>query len=177
MALQDIALAMQRTERVLRRRPEIGIHDDAPATARWDGGTRIVASHHNGMQVTTDMPSDIGGSGDQVTPGWMFRASIASCAATCIAMAAAARGIELKSLELLATSRSDTRGLLGMSDDDGEPVNAALDDLQLHVRISAPGVSPESLRALVEEGYRFSPVPCAVQQSPRIDLRIDVAED
>jgi hypothetical protein len=34
-----------------------------------------------------------------VTPGWLFRAGFASCAATCIAMGAAAQGIELASLE------------------------------------------------------------------------------
>jgi uncharacterized OsmC-like protein len=61
------------------------------------------------------MPSEVGGSGDQVTPGWLFRAGLASCAATRIAMAAAAEGIELATLEVRASSRSDTRGLLGMT--------------------------------------------------------------
>ena len=92
MASQDIAAAMQRVESVLRRRPEVGLHDDAPATARWQSGTRVVSSHANGTQIVTDMPTELGGSGDQVTPGWLLRAGLASCLATRIAMAAAAAG-------------------------------------------------------------------------------------
>jgi hypothetical protein len=41
MAIEDIAAAMHRVESILRRRPEIGLHDDAPAISRWQGGTRI----------------------------------------------------------------------------------------------------------------------------------------
>src|SRR5678816_3705896 len=70
MTTGDLAQALQRAQSVLRRRPEMGLHDDAPATARWQHGTRTVASHANGMQMTTDMPGELGGSGDQVTPGW-----------------------------------------------------------------------------------------------------------
>ena len=53
MTTQDIAAALQRAEAVLRRRPEVGLHDDAPATARWEGGTRVVASHANGTQMSS----------------------------------------------------------------------------------------------------------------------------
>lgn len=173
MAAQDIAEALHRVESVLRRRPETGLHDDAPATARWSGGTRVVASHANGTQLLTDMPGELGGSGDQVTPGWLFRAGLAACTTTRIAMAAAAEGIELRTLELQASSRSDTRGLLGMADEDGEAVGAGPSDVQLRVRISAHGVAPERLRALVEDSYRHSPVSCAVQGVP-VALHIEV---
>jgi uncharacterized OsmC-like protein len=165
---------MRRVEAALRRRPEIGLHDDAPASARWDGGTRVVASHANGTQVLTDMPGELGGSGDQVTPGWLLRAGLASCAATRIAMAAATEGIELRTLEVLARSRSDTRGLLGMADAEGAPVHAGPRDVQLLVRISAPGVSPERLRALVEDSQRCSPVPCALEEAVPVALRVEV---
>lgn len=174
MAVQDVATALQRVEAVLRRRPNVGVHDDAPATARWDGGTRIVASHANGTQVLTDMPTELGGRGDQVTPGWLLRAGLASCAATRIAMAAATAGIELKTLELLASSRSDVRGLLGIAGADGEPVSAGPSDVQLLVRIAADGVSPERLRALVEDSHRCSPVHCAMQEVVPVALRIEV---
>ena len=174
MTAQVIAAALQRVEAVLRRRPEAGLHDDAPATARWDGGTRVVASHANGKQVMTDMPVELGGSGDQVSPGWLFRAGFASCTATVIAMTAAAEGIELDALEVLASSRSDIRGLLGMSDADGEPVYAGSRDMRMLVRISAHGVSPERLRALVEKSYRCSPIACAVQDAVSAVLCIDV---
>ena len=43
-AAEEIAAAVQRVESVLRRRPEAGIQDDAPASARWDGGLKIAVS-------------------------------------------------------------------------------------------------------------------------------------
>ncbi len=174
MTTDDLAQALLRAQTVLRRRPEMGLHDDAPATARWQHGTRTIASHANGMQMTTDMPGELGGSGDQVTPGWLFRAGLASCTATSIAMAAAAQQIELTALEVRATSRSDTRGLLGMTDDTGDPVRVAPADVQLHVRISARDVAPARLRALAEDGYRCSPIPGAVVSALPVNLHIDI---
>jgi len=90
MSAQYVADAMERVEIVLRRRPDMGLHDDSPATARWRGSTRIVTSHDNGSEFTTDMPGELGGTGDQVTPGWLMRAGLAACTATRIAMGAAA---------------------------------------------------------------------------------------
>ena len=174
MAALDIAAAMQRVSAVLERRPEAGLHDDAPATAHWKGDTRFVASHPNGGQVSTDMPLEFGGAGVQVTPGWLFRAGLASCAATCIAMTAANEGIVLRVLVVRATSRSDARGMLGLRDTDGAAVSAAPQDVQLHVRIAADGVSPERLQALVERSHRQSPVPCAVRTELPLAVQVRV---
>lgn len=174
MTTQEVAAALQRVEAVLQRRPDKGLHDEAPATARWQGGTRIVASHANGAQMATDMPAELGGVGKDVTPGWLFRAGFASCAATCIAMGAAAKGIELTSLEVLATSRSDLRGLLGMADSSGEPVPAGPRDVRLVVRIAARGVDAQQLRSLVEESYCCSPISSAVRDAVPVELEIEV---
>jgi organic hydroperoxide reductase OsmC/OhrA len=172
MATKDIAAAMQRVESVLKRRPAAGIHDDVAATARWQTGMRVVASHVNGTQMLTDMPTELGGSGDQVTPGWLFRAGLASCCATRIAMGAAAAGIEL-AMEVLASSRSDSRGLFGMADASGETVGAGPRDVRLLVRISAPGFSEERLRTLVEDCNRCSPVSAALRDAVPVDLQIE----
>jgi uncharacterized OsmC-like protein len=174
MTIEEIAASMQRVESVLKRRPAVGIHDDAPATARWQTGLRVLACHANGTQMLTDMPAELGGSGDQVTPGWLFRAGLASCFATRIAMGAAAAGIELTKLEVLASSRSDTRGLFGMADISGEPVGAGPRDVQLLVKIAASGVSAERLRTLVEDSNRCSPISAAVRDAVSVDLRIEL---
>ena len=176
MTTRDIAAAMQRVEAILQRRPEAGLHDDAPATAQWQSGTRVVAQHANGTQLVSDMPTELGGSGDRVTPGWMFRAGLAACSATSIAMAAAAQGIELAALEVRASSRSDTRGFLGVPDADGAPVPAGPRDLALHVEIAAPGVAAERLRTLVEEALQRSPIPNVLPNPVPLALRIDVNE-
>ena len=175
MSAEYVADAMERVEIVLRRRPDMGLHDDAPATASWRGSTRIVTSHANGIAVTTDMPGELGGTGDQVTPGWLMRAGLAACTATRIAMGAAAAGIELTRIELRASSRSDTRGMLGMTQADGTRISAGPQDVQLHVTIAAHGVPAERLRALVEESHRCSPVPCALQEETPVGLHIEVA--
>ena len=175
MSAQYVADAMHRAEVVLRRRPDMGMHDDSPAVATWRGSTRIVASNDNGIQISTDMPSELGGTGDQVTPGWLLRAGLAACTATRIAMGAAAASIELTTLELRVTSRSDTRGLLGMAEADGTRIGAGPHDIQMHVRIAARGVSEEQLRTLVQESHRCSPVPCAIQEQTPIGLHIEVA--
>jgi uncharacterized OsmC-like protein len=171
---QDIAAALQRVEAVLQRRPDLGLHDDAPAAARWQGGTRMVTSHENGTQMLTDMPDEFGGTGDQVTPGWLFRAGIASCAATTVALAAARADIELATLEVRAGSRSDARGLLGLPEADGTPVCAGPVEVQLDVRIAAHGMAPERLRALVEDALKRSPMPNALVRPTPMALRIEV---
>jgi uncharacterized OsmC-like protein len=120
------------------------------------------------------MPADLGGDGGAVTPGWLLRAGLASREATTIAMVAAVEGIELETLEVIASSRSDTRGLLGMTDAEGKRIRAGPGDVQLHVRISAAdGTSAQKLRALVERSHACSPVSCAMQDPIRVELLID----
>jgi uncharacterized OsmC-like protein len=173
--LTDIAAALKRLEKVLLRSPKTGLHEDAPATARWQGGARVTTSHVNGTQIATDLPTEVGGEGTAATPGWLLRAGLASCVTTRIVMAAALEGIELTTLETVATSRSNARGMLGMLDTHGRPVPAGPGDLQLHVRIAAAdGTSPDRLRSLVEQSNHCSPVSCAVQEITPIELRIEV---
>jgi uncharacterized OsmC-like protein len=176
MGSKEVATAMQRAEQALRRRPDMGLHDDAPATVRWERGTRMVASHANGARMQTDMPAELGGSGDQVTPGWLFRAGVASCAATTIAMHAAASGIELAELEVRITSRSDSRGLLGLKGHDGSAVYPGPHDFRMHVRIAAHGVAPEALRALVARSRACAPIGAAVENAVPVELDIDVGD-
>lgn len=171
---QPLAAALQRARTVLERRPDMGLHDDAPAVARMQTDTRVLVRHANGTEVISDMPRELGGTGDQVTPGWLFRAGLASCAATCISMSAAMEGVVLELLEVEAASRSDTRGVLRMVGEDGEPVCAASRDLQLKVRLRAPGVSASTLREVVEAGLRCSPVPVAIGKGSPLNLQIDI---
>jgi uncharacterized OsmC-like protein len=174
MNIRVISETMDRLVSVLKRRPEFGLQDDTPAIARWESGLRVVSSHENGTQLATDMPTELGGLGNEVTPGWLMRAGLASCAATRIAMAAAAEQIELTALEVSTRSRSDARGLFGMADSNGASVNAGPRDVELNVRIAAPGIANERLRALVEASHRCSPVSDALCQLVPVSLRIDI---
>lgn len=150
------------------------MHADDPAIARWEQGMRVVCRHANGTHVATDMPRELGGEGNQVTPGWLLRAGLASCLATRIVMEAAAREIAVTMLEITAASRSDMRGLLGMTDDAGEPVPPGPQEVQLQVRIAAANVEADRLQAMVEESFRCSPVPAAVARSVPVSLHVAV---
>jgi uncharacterized OsmC-like protein len=174
MATPEVAAAMQRAESMFLRRPEAGMHEDSPAMARWDGGTRVVTRHPDGGAVVTDVPSGLGGDSSQLTPSWLVRAGLASCSATRIAMDAACQGIELDALEVHAESRSDARGLLGMQGEDGAPCYPGPRELRLHVRIAARGVAPQRLRELVERSHRCSPVLFALSDAHPLEVRIEI---
>lgn len=175
MALHEIAAALDRVASIMRKRPDLGLQDDMPARVRWEGGMRVSAWHDNGLRLETDMPREIGGSGQGVTPGWLLRASTAACAVTCIVMAASARGVELQTLEVRVSSRSDVRGLLGLPDADGRPVPAAPVQMTLHVRIAAPGLTHAQLRELVAQACQRAPVQTALQHEVPMALEIEVA--
>jgi uncharacterized OsmC-like protein len=174
MELIEVAEAMKRVETVFRRHPSVALDVDSAATARWEGRTRVVTAHASGVSVVTDMPAEIGGTGDQVTPGWLLRAALASCATTRIAMAAAVEGVELASLKVVAKSRTDARGLLGMSDEEGRLVFPGPKDVKLRVSIAAKGRSPEQLRALVEGCECTSPVSEALRQAVPVVYSVEV---
>lgn len=175
MDMEHIAASLERVASVLRRKPQAGLVDDSAATARWDGGLRTSVHSDFGVSVSTDMPAELGGEASAITPGWLLRAGLASCSATRIAMAAAAEGIALQTLEVRATSSSDARGMLLVPDVDGSVVPAGPLAMALHVSISAPGVPEARLRALVASTTTCSPVTGAVERSVPVALTVDVA--
>ena len=165
MGMQAVADALARLEKVLRRKPEAGMSADAPARARWAGpgnALRVHCRHPCGHEVLTDMPAELAGNGDHPTPGWLYRAGLAACATTSIAMLAASEHVALTLLEVEATSRSDARGLVGLQDEHGSEVSPAPIDQVLSVRIAADGATPAQLRALVPRALQRSPLPRAV---------------
>ena len=174
MAMERIAASMERVSAALTRKPHAGLHDDAATTVRWVGGLRTVARSESGTEVATDMPEAIGGDDTAPTPGWLLRTALASCAVTRIAMEAAARGITLATLEAHASSRSDLRGLVGVAAPDGSAVPAGPLAMDLYVRIGAPGVDDDTLRALVAATPGCSPVTCAVEQPLAVGLHVEV---
>jgi uncharacterized OsmC-like protein len=177
MSEERIAAALARLESVLRARPTFGDCEETPAIALWQGGLKFSVRPPDGdFRVLTDLPGELGGDGEGITPGWLMRAGLAACAASSIVLTAAAEGIALESLELTGGARSDVRGLLGMSDENGAPVPAAFGVVRLLVRISAPGVSRERLQSLVERANQRSPVSSALQQAVPLELRVELQD-
>lgn len=174
MTIDIIAAAIREKQAYLQLHPETGDHPAAPASARWMGGLRVVTRHANGIQVQTDMTTDLGGTGDQVPGAWLMRAGLASCVTTSIVRSAALEGINLSKLEVEVNSRSDARGVFDVPDVDGKPVDVGPHYFGLTVKIGAAGVADERLRGLVRHGLHHSTVAATIQNARPIDLKIDL---
>jgi uncharacterized OsmC-like protein len=172
MATADIAAAVRRTQQILRRRPGAALQADSPALCRWVGGVSVVTGDGSGREVVTDLPPALGGGGEALSPGWLSRAGLAACTATCIAMIAASEGVELTRLEVEARSRSDKRALFGMTDAAG-PIDPGPRDVELSVRIAALNASPQRLGELVAAAQAISPVLSVFEKATAVTLSIE----
>jgi len=66
LSLHDVEAGVKRAIAAFQRRPEIAVHANPPAVSRWESATRVV-THSTTKSIATDMPKELGGSGDQVT--------------------------------------------------------------------------------------------------------------
>ena len=146
--------AIDKTCHYLARNPERSRAKSPEAVASLLDGLRCEVKGPAGELLQTDMPAGVGGLASAPNPGWLLRAALASCNATCIAMRAAKLGVTLTRLEVTVTSESDVRGMLGVD----ESVPAGLFDLCVQVRIAAADCPPAALEDLVRWACAHSPV-------------------
>jgi len=166
----SISAALETLAGLISEDPSKARAKAVPATARLLEGLRCEITGSKGAPVYTDMPAAMGGAASAHAPGWLFRAAIASCAATTIAMRAARVGLSLSVLEITVDSESDQRGILGLD----ERVSAGFTSMRMRVKIGAEGADPAQLRELVEWGDAHSPVGCTVRRSPLSEIEIEV---
>lgn len=154
----------------LEANPEAGRVTDSAAVATVEDGLRVSTEGPSGYVVVTDMPEAVGGDATGESPGWLFRAGLASCDATLLRMRAAQQGIDLTTLEVTVDSESDDRGMLGV----GDAVPAGPLRVRTHVRLDAEGIDADRLRDLVSWVDEHSPVADLVRREVRSDLDIDI---
>jgi uncharacterized OsmC-like protein len=143
---------------------------DQSATATLRAGLGFDVTGPSGQRLQTDMPKIMGGGGSGPGPGWLMRASLASCLASVIAMRAAQEGVALDKLEVKVESMSDSRGMLGV----GPKVTAGLLELRTTVRIAAAGASADRLREIVHWADEHSPVSSTLRAPPESKLVVEV---
>jgi uncharacterized OsmC-like protein len=148
--------------------PDEARYTDSVAKAILENGLRFRVEGPDGQSTATDMPRSVGGSNGAPSPGWLFRAALASCEGTLIAMRAAQAGIDLSLLEVVVDSESDDRGILGIADD----VPAGPLSMRVRVRARTSGSSSE-LRSIVEEATALCPVHDAVTRVVPIAIEVD----
>ena len=166
----SIATALDMVSAAIKTSPEKARAKYAPATATLTDGLRCSVTGPSGETIVTDMTKAMGGDASAPNPGWYFRASIAACCSTTIAMNAARRGIDLTTLEVTVEADGDNRGLLGMDDS----VSAGHAALRTNVKIAADNATAAQLQDLVRFSEAHSPVGCTVRDAPPNALRVDV---
>jgi uncharacterized OsmC-like protein len=170
MSATSIREALENLGRLITEQPEKARAKNVPATARLLEGLRCEVKGPNGEAVHTDMPPAVGGAASAPAPGWLLRASLASCTATAIAMRAAKLEVHLTALEVTVESSSDNRGMLGLDD----KISAGLSPITTRVKIGARDMAADQLRELAEWGDRHSPIACTTRGSSVYSLEVEV---
>lgn len=151
---------------VFEQKPAAAHGEDSPARVVWTGGlaTRLLPEKPAVLQ--TDMPATLGGGETAPTPGWFFRAGVAACMTTTIAMHAALRGIALKRLEVVAHSETDARGLLFV----GTEVPSGPQRVWLDVTLEADA-SDDAIAGLLAVADAHAPMSGALRRPLDVTLR------
>jgi uncharacterized OsmC-like protein len=155
----------------LTEHPDEARYTDSIARARLGESLSVTVDGPKGEHIATDMPTGVGGKAESPSPGWLFRAAIASCVATTIGMEAARQGVILDSLEVEVDSESDDRGILGM--DASVPPGPL--STRIRIRASAGGANLGPLREILEVGASRCPVCDATKRAVAVSLEIETS--
>ena len=168
--LANIRDSIENAVRYLSEHPDEAHYTDSNARATLRDALRVDVEGPGGIQMITDMPGGVGGRGEQPSPGWLFRAAIASCVASTIGMEAARAGVALTSLQVEVDSESDDRGILGM-----EPtVPAGPLSIGVRIRATADDITDDRLREILDGGARRCPVCDAAKRAVDVSVKIEV---
>jgi uncharacterized OsmC-like protein len=168
----SIAEAVSNAARYLTDHPDDARYRDSAAIAHLVEGLRVEVRGADGSTLQTDMPTGIGGTATAPSPGWLFRAAIASCVASLIAIRAAVLDWDLGSVEVSVDSESDDRGILGMAEDiPAGPLSA-----RIAVTL-AVGKRPGDVEGLVQWAVDHCPVSDAIRRAVPLEVTIGPEPD
>jgi uncharacterized OsmC-like protein len=167
--LSEVKESIENAVRYLSEHPDEARYTDSFARATLGEALRVEVEGPGGLRLVTDMPAGIGGREEEPSPGWLYRAAIASCVASTIGMEAARRGVTLRSLDVEVDSESDDRGILGMD----EAVPAGPLSTRVRIRAAAEGVEEGRLRELLERGAGRCPSFDATRRAVDLSLEIE----
>jgi uncharacterized OsmC-like protein len=167
--MSSVGEAIRNATDYLRDHPEEARYTDSAAVATLDEGLRVTVSAPDGRKTTTDMSRAVGGTDTAPSPGWLFRAALAACDTTLIAMRAAMLGVELDEVEVSIDSESNDYGILGI--DDSTPAGPL--SVRTTVRVRAKGADASAMRELVEWAVAHCPVCDATKRA--VPMTLDIA--
>jgi uncharacterized OsmC-like protein len=169
--MSSIGEAIRNATEYLTDHPDEARYTDSAAIATLDEGLKVMVSAPDGHRITTDMPTGVGGRETAPSPGWLFRAALAACDTTLIAMRAAMLGVELDEVEVIIDSESNDYGILGI--DDSTPAGPL--SVRTRVRVRAKDANASAIRDLVEWAVAHCPVCDATKRAVPMTLEIDEA--
>lgn len=164
--MTDVKGSIERAVAYLIEHPDEARYTDSAATARLGESLRAEVEGPSGERVVADMPPAVGGRGEHPSPGWLFRAAVASCVASTIGMEAAREGLDLGDVEVVVDSESDDRGLLGID----ESVPAGPMSMRIRVRLS--GEASERAVEVAERGAARCPVCDATKRAVEVSVEV-----
>jgi uncharacterized OsmC-like protein len=167
----EIKEAIENAVRYLAEHPHEARYTDSYARAALGEALRVEVVGPGGERMVTDMPTGIGGRAEEPSPGWLFRAAIASCVASTVGMEAAREGVALAELQVEVDSESDDRGILGMD----EEVPAGPLSTRVRIRARASGVDVTRLRAILDRGAALCPVCDATKRAVPVSVEIETS--
>ena len=167
--MNSIGDAIREATDHLTAHPEEARYTDSAAVATLGSGLKVTVIAPDGRSVTTDMSKGVGGTNTAPSPGWLFRAALASCDTTLIAMRAAILGVELTGCEVTIDSESNDLGILGID----ATVPAGPLSVRTRVKVIAKDVEPSALRELVVWAVAHCPVCDATKRAVPMTLEIE----
>jgi uncharacterized OsmC-like protein len=168
--MSSIGDAIRNATEYLTANPGEARYTDSAAVATVEDGLKVTVAAPDGRKVATDMPKGVGGMDTAPSPGWLFRAALAACDATLIAMRAAMLGVELDEVEVTIDSESNDFGVLGID----ESVPAGPLSVRSSVRVRAKNAGSSAVQELVDWGVAHCPVCDATKRAIPMTLEIDV---
>jgi uncharacterized OsmC-like protein len=149
--------------------PDEARYTDSAAVATLQSGLRFKVTDPDGRAILTEMPKGVGGEGKESSPGWLFRAALASCVGSLAAMRAAQKDIELTKLEVTVDSESDDRGILGID----EKIHAGPLSVRVSVKMEAKDAGEEIVRKIAEWAMEHCPVSDALGSAVQVRLQLE----
>lgn len=163
--------AMANAGAYLTEHPDEARYTDSLARAHVLDGLRVLVEGATGERLETDMPAAVGGRGEEPSPGWYFRASVAACVTSVAAMRAAQLGWDGFDCSVEVDSESDDRGILGLDRSvPGGPLS-----LRVSLRATAPGVGLAELEELAVWAVEHCPVSDAVRRAVPVHIEVQEA--
>ena len=169
--MSSIADAIRNATEYVTANPGEARYTDSAAVATLEGGLNVRVAAPDGREIETDMSKGVGGEDSAPSPGWLFRAALASCDTTLIAMRAAVLGVELTKVEVTIDGESDDHGILGID----ESVPAGPLSVRTRIKVEARDADAQSVYQLVEWAVAHCPVCDAIKRAVPMFLEIEVS--